>query len=305
VAEAVDPIVHILTELLVNALQFSTPEQYVTVSSARVGDMLYLSVDDHGIGLPDVALTDIKRNLAQFDLASAARHMGIPVIGQLAAPLGVQLTFRPRQPRGTSVEIVIPAQLLIDKPHGDVPIIRGLPEPHLSYPGRSGADSRPHQAALLARQPAPAPAAPMLAARAALGEDTELLPIAGRPAPGTGNSPPLVVFASVLHDNPYFSVHQVDGAGPKVPESWQAGQQAAEAVQRATTALATVQASPDSTTPNGLPMRRPGEFFIPAPATTAPAIPAQRDRAATRRGMAALTRTAARRTRPESPRQIG
>lgn len=286
VAEAVDSIVHILTELLVNALRFSPPEQDVTVSSALVGDMLYLHVDDEGIGLPDVALADIERNLAEFDLASAARRMGIPVIGLLAAPLGVKVMFRPRQPRGTSVEIVIPAALLIEKPATPIPVVHGFPD--LQRPVQPGLPERPML-----------PQASRALAVPALIEDTALLPIAGQPAPGGERSPRLVVFDQVLHDSPFFTGHAGAG-GPAVPPAWQAGSDAAEAAQQATAALATVTAGPQSSTSGGLPVRRPGQFVIPAPASAAPPIPAPRNRAATRRGMAALSRTSARKS-PSSP----
>ncbi|MEU4244252.1 nitrate- and nitrite sensing domain-containing protein [Actinoplanes sp. NPDC026619] len=283
VPDAVDAVVHILTELLVNALYFTPPNRFVTVSGVRLGDLLYLHIDDQGVGLPPEKLAEIERNLADFDLATAARHMGIPVIGRLAAPLNVKVTFRQREVGGTSAEVVIPSRLLVDAAPQDVPVIRGLPE-----------------AAAGQRYTSPAP----VFAVPALVEETALLPVAGRPANGLEVPPRLEIYNAVVHDSAFFRSGDDVAGTPMVPQAWQAGHEAAEAAQRATAALATAPAGTDRSTSSGLPVRRPGQFAVPA-AMAAPAIPAQRNRAATRRGMAALTRTASRTSPSVSPRQIG
>ena len=138
---------------------------------------------------------------------------------------------------------------------------------------------------------------------AAVVEQTMLLPIAGRPAPGVQGAPQLQIFAAVLNDSPYFHTGQSEQDQPTLPADWRAGYEAADAAHRATAALAT--AGPDRATSSGLPVRRPGQFAIPVAAPAAATIPAQRDRAATRRGMAAMTQIAARKSPSASPRQIG
>ncbi|MEV6849234.1 nitrate- and nitrite sensing domain-containing protein [Actinoplanes sp. NPDC051411] len=302
VPDAVDAIVHILTELLGNALYFSPPNQFVSVSGVRLGDLLYVHIDDCGVGMPAERKGEIERDLADFDLASAARHMGIPVIGRLAAPLGVKVSFRDREMGGTSAEVIIPSSLLVDVDPPDVPVIRGLPEPARYLSQVPAADSPqviPPATLGIDRRLEAAPT------QSALIEDTALLPVAGRQPASAEGSPRLDIYDAVVHDSPYFRSGDSGEGVPMVPQVWRDGQAAAEAAQRATAALATVSTGADRSTPSGLPVRRPGQFTIPAPATAAPVVPAQRNRAATRRGMAALTRTAARTSTSPSSRQIG
>jgi signal transduction histidine kinase len=289
-AHAVDPIVHTLTELLVNALYFAPPETMVTVSSARVGDLLYLHISDEGIGLPPEKLAEVEGNLAAFDLAAASRHMGVPVIGLLAADLGLRVTFRPREARGTSVEVVIPANLLIDTPQRNVAITDGPERPAIALPADPAAPVLP----------GPAFSAPPAAVAA---PTQEMWPVAGRPAPGIEPATAqLPIYDVLVQENPYFRGQHSSEPGPTLPAAWQAGHNAADSVHRETEALATEGS--DRSTSSGLPVRRPGQFVIPPTSSTPAAIPAQRDRAATRAGMAALSRTA-RKARPALPQQIG
>ena len=135
----------------------------------------------------------------------------------------------------------------------------------------------------------------------------ELGPVAGRPAAGVDtHSLRLGVYEALVEENPYFRVGSA-GNSPELPTAWQAGNARAEAVSTAAAAAAGGFTEQHLATRNGLPVRRPGAFAMPAPVTAPVVIPAQRagDRAATRRGMAALSRKTRTPLRHSLPEQIG
>ncbi|MFF5085468.1 nitrate- and nitrite sensing domain-containing protein [Actinoplanes sp. NPDC000266] len=298
VPEAVDALLHILAELLANALAFSHQDTAVTVSSAIVGDRLHLHIADEGIGLPDDTRDQIHHRLAHFDLAVAARHMGIPVIGLLAREFGLEITFRARPTQGTGVDVIVPSALLIMDSTRGLPAT--MPPPARDVPPRP-ATVAPTASHPPVPQPAPALMAPAAAALA--GATRELLPVAGRPAPGIDVNPlRLEIYETLLDDNPYFTAAQgPDSPGPQIADTWRDSAAAAQRAHRDTAAL--TAGSTEQQTRNGLPMRRPGQFAMPTPA--APRIPVPRTPAATRQGMAALTRVARKQQNRVPPRQIG
>src|SRR5690349_11012996 len=96
---AVSDVVHLLAELVENAVSFSQPDTRVTVSSSRVDDGgVMVSVIDQGIGMTPDELSQVNRRLAgpQAADASIARHMGLFVVGRLALKHGIRVQLRPQ-----------------------------------------------------------------------------------------------------------------------------------------------------------------------------------------------------------------
>ncbi len=122
---AVGSIIHLLAELIDNALRYSPPTTPVWVSAARGGDGgVLLWVSDSGLGM-----NDGDRRIANMRLQSGgevtpdpapenARHMGLFVVGRLAVRHGLRVGLRGPTPdeesTGTTAEIYLPPSVLVE-----------------------------------------------------------------------------------------------------------------------------------------------------------------------------------------------
>ena len=83
---AVGDIVHLLAELIENAVSFSPPYTQAQVSGHAVAHGYVLEIEDRGLGMTDEILADINErvtNPPEFNLSSSA-HLGLYVVGRLA-----------------------------------------------------------------------------------------------------------------------------------------------------------------------------------------------------------------------------
>ncbi len=122
---AVGSIIHLLAELIDNALRYSPPTTPVWVSAARGGDGgVLLWVSDSGLGM-----NDSDRRIANMRLQSGgevtpdvvperARHMGLFVVGRLAVRHGLRVGLRGPTPdeesTGTTAEVYLPPSILVE-----------------------------------------------------------------------------------------------------------------------------------------------------------------------------------------------
>lgn len=112
-------VVHLLAELIDNALRYSPPTSPVHVSAQRRNDGgVHLEIVDAGLGM-----TDGDRRIANMRLRSGgeltpdnARHMGLFVVGRLADRHGIRVrlrrTARDGRRSGTTAEVFLPQSLL-------------------------------------------------------------------------------------------------------------------------------------------------------------------------------------------------
>jgi len=117
---AAGDLVHLLAELIDNALRYSPPASPVRVSASQRSDAaVLLEVLDVGLGM-----TDGDRRIANMRLRAggevtpdSARHMGLFVVGRLADQHGIRVRLRglsTEQARsGTTAEVYLPATLLV------------------------------------------------------------------------------------------------------------------------------------------------------------------------------------------------
>ncbi len=175
---AVSDVVHLLAELVENAVSFSQTNTRVTVSSSRIeGGGVMVSVTDQGIGMTLDELSQANWRLAnpQAADASVARHMGLFVVGRLALKHDVRVQLRP-QGSGLTAMVLLPETLLVTPPSAPQQV--GYPRLPAVFPkgvapfagpsfpqapgaGPSGAEGLPPRVPLLAAPPAqtwPAPA---------------------------------------------------------------------------------------------------------------------------------------------------
>lgn len=116
---AVNDVVHMIAELVDNALRASPPNSSVScVLSPAVDGGLLLDIADSGIGIPRDELDEINRHLAEGDEADidAPRQMGLYVVGRLAARNGVNVRLRPtfdsETNAGITASLYFPASML-------------------------------------------------------------------------------------------------------------------------------------------------------------------------------------------------
>ncbi len=118
-------LVHLLAELLDNALRYSPPTAEVHVSAVHTGNGgLVIEVSDSGLGMTDADLRVSNTRLQSGGEVNpyTAKHMGLFVVGRLAAQHGLVVRLRSTvaaEPNsGTTAGVFIPAQLLLHGPGG-------------------------------------------------------------------------------------------------------------------------------------------------------------------------------------------
>jgi signal transduction histidine kinase len=113
-------LVHLLAELLDNALRYSPPISQVRVSAVHTGNGgLVIEVSDIGLGMADSDLRVANTRLQSGGEVNpyTARHMGLFVVGRLAAQHGLAVRLRSTiagEPNsGTTAGVYVPAELLV------------------------------------------------------------------------------------------------------------------------------------------------------------------------------------------------
>ncbi|MGP3935852.1 sensor histidine kinase [Nonomuraea sp. KM88] len=112
--QAVNDIVHLLAELIENALAFSPYETRVTVSTGTMeSGGLMLSIDDTGIGMTRDELEQANARLARAPTVdvSVSRRMGLFVVARLAQRHGVRVRLRSHA-AGLTAIVFLPGSLL-------------------------------------------------------------------------------------------------------------------------------------------------------------------------------------------------
>ncbi|SEG88618.1 Signal transduction histidine kinase [Nonomuraea solani] len=113
--QAVNDIIHLLAELVENALSFSPREAQVTVSGSRIdGGGVMLAISDAGIGMTQEELAhanDRLMNAPTVDV-SVSRRMGLFVVARLAHRHGVRVQLRPHESGGLTAMVLMPETLL-------------------------------------------------------------------------------------------------------------------------------------------------------------------------------------------------
>jgi signal transduction histidine kinase len=125
-------LVHLLAELLDNALRYSPPISQVRVSAVHTGNGgLVIEVSDIGIGMtePDLRVANTRLQSGGEVNPYTARHMGLFVVGRLAAQHGLVVRLRStiagEQNSGTTAGVFVRSELLVQT---------GVPQ-HLDGPG--------------------------------------------------------------------------------------------------------------------------------------------------------------------------
>ena len=111
---AAPDIVHLLTELVDNALNYSPPTAPVMVEAVRTSSGIEVEIADAGLGVATGDLTRLNAELASGGQVTAetARRMGLLVVSRLARRRGIQVRLELNERGGVTARVMLPATLL-------------------------------------------------------------------------------------------------------------------------------------------------------------------------------------------------
>lgn len=128
---AVGDVIHLLAELIENAISFSPPHTMVDVCGTTVGSGYVIEITDHGLGMSDAEFETANeqlRNTPEFKLSSTAR-LGLFVVGRLAERHHIKVSLRRAPTGGTTVIVLIPDNLISETWSVSTPPIAVPPVP--------------------------------------------------------------------------------------------------------------------------------------------------------------------------------
>ncbi|MBO2446096.1 nitrate- and nitrite sensing domain-containing protein [Actinomadura barringtoniae] len=145
VGAAVADVVHLLAELLENAVTFSPPNTAVEVDAGLVGRGFVVEIQDRGLGMNAEKLAGINRQLAQepeFDLAGG-EQLGLFVVGTLAHRHGINVTLQPNGYGGVTAIALLPHSLVVSP--DKIGVAEQAPEHSGEYRAEHSGEHRVHQ----------------------------------------------------------------------------------------------------------------------------------------------------------------
>ncbi len=111
---AAPDLVHLVTELVDNALAFSPPTSEVTITTETPAGLVMVEIQDKGLGIDQASLAQLNETLRTGAevTADTARRMGIFVVSRLARRHGMTVTLERNVDGGTTAKVFIPRTLL-------------------------------------------------------------------------------------------------------------------------------------------------------------------------------------------------
>jgi len=111
-------VMHLLAELIENAVTFSAPGTKALVAGQPLPAGYLLEIEDQGLGMTDEQLVKVNQRLAKppdIDFA-LARMLGFFVVTQLASRHGIRVQLRHSWYGGITALVLLPRQLLVNVP---------------------------------------------------------------------------------------------------------------------------------------------------------------------------------------------
>ncbi|GLY82575.1 hypothetical protein Airi02_005070 [Actinoallomurus iriomotensis] len=259
---AVGDIVHLLAELIENAVSFSPPYTQAQVSGHPVAHGYAVEIEDRGLGMTDEILADINERVTdppEFNLSSSA-HLGLYVVGRLAMRYDVKVSLKHSSYGGTTAVVLIPHELVVEGADGEretraaaagVPV--GVTAGGMTATSYDDVPARVTEATVLEPPALPSPAEPSAPgpARSATSASAE--------ATGPASEPSAAAHSTA-------SANGKSGTLPPLPRRTSTTPREAEPPEPTEPA-----SGPSSqTTPGGLPVRVPQASISPALRTDGP-----------------------------------
>ncbi|NIJ10281.1 signal transduction histidine kinase [Saccharomonospora amisosensis] len=113
--EAVSDVVHVISELLENATEYSGPRASVSVvSTVTAHGEWRIDITDHGPGMPEVEIRRANARLAEPPAVDVevSRRMGLYVVARLAARHHIRVWLATADGGGITASVVVPATLV-------------------------------------------------------------------------------------------------------------------------------------------------------------------------------------------------
>ncbi|MFC7721901.1 nitrate- and nitrite sensing domain-containing protein [Nonomuraea recticatena] len=213
--KAVGDVIHLLAELIENAVSFSPPYTMVQVGGQAVANGYVFEIEDWGLGMTPEDLQAANERIAEppgFRRTGTAR-LGLYVVARLAERHQIQVQLKASQYGGTTVVVLVPRELIGTEP-------APAPEPEQD---RDGVPSIPAPRTAFGAAPGTAPGTALGATATALRPPPTALrpppatalrppPATGRPARPVAEGPPdLAVGAGLLSDGPLSDGPLSDG----------------------------------------------------------------------------------------------
>ncbi|WP_329381252.1 ATP-binding protein [Streptomyces sp. NBC_01716] len=129
---AVEPLIHLIAELLANATEYSPPKTGVPVTVRTVQRGAVIEVDDGGLGLDEYRLAEAReivsgrRLLGVGDVGEIPRT-GFAVVGRFAERHGFQVDLGPSPYGGVRAVVLVPVDVLHTLAPAGTPAGRVLP----------------------------------------------------------------------------------------------------------------------------------------------------------------------------------
>ncbi|MGI8901725.1 MAG: ATP-binding protein, partial [Nocardioides sp.] len=111
---AAPDVVHLVTELVDNALSYSPPTAPVLVVPTSSPAGVVLQISDGGLGIPEDVLAGINEDLRSGGEVTpdTARRMGLLVVSRLARRHGISIRLDHNDRRGTTATVILPPSIL-------------------------------------------------------------------------------------------------------------------------------------------------------------------------------------------------
>ncbi|GLW26170.1 hypothetical protein Mame01_62120 [Microbispora amethystogenes] len=113
---AVGDVIHLLAELIENAVSFSPPYTMVQVGGQVVASGYALEIEDRGLGMSPDDLETANQRIAdppEFNLSSTAR-LGLYVVSRLAERHGIRVSLKASPYGGTTAVVLLPRELVME-----------------------------------------------------------------------------------------------------------------------------------------------------------------------------------------------
>ncbi len=164
---AVAEVIHMLAELLDNALAFSPPDTTVWVTSSRVQHGVAVEIEDAGLGMSAEAVERANTLLATAPTPDVTElrdgaQIGLHVVAELAKREGVQISLRRSAYGGLLAIVLLPERLLVggdSDGDGDtrvMPVVPAAQRAEPQRPGPAGPEPRTGRSAVAVLEPGPA-----------------------------------------------------------------------------------------------------------------------------------------------------
>ncbi|SDH53187.1 sensor histidine kinase [Nonomuraea jiangxiensis] len=114
IGRAVGDVIHLLAELIENAVSFSPPYTNVQVSGQLVANGYVIEIEDRGLGMKPEDLDAANERIAdppEFRISGTAR-LGLYVVSQLARRHEIQVVLKASPYGGTTVVVLLPQELV-------------------------------------------------------------------------------------------------------------------------------------------------------------------------------------------------